>query len=127
MFDDMSKVTQGSAGLGSAIGYFCSVGIVVSLPLIDNQDYDLVIDEDGILKKVQVKTTGRKAPSGNYEVQIKSVRSNKSLNKIKRFDPQAVDYLFILCNDGSKYLIPTHDVNVGGSLTLTPDRVKYKL
>ncbi len=127
MFDNMSKVTQGSAGLGIAIGHFCSKGIVVSLPLVDNQDYDLIIDEDGKLKKVQVKTTGTKSPSGNYEVQIKSVRSNKTINKIKSFDPNAVDYLFVLCGDGSKYLFPSNEITVKGALTLTPERVKYKV
>lgn len=123
----MSKVTQGSAGLGAAIGYFCGIGVVVSLPLVDNQDYDLIIDEGGLLKKVQVKTTGVKAPSGNYEVQLKSVRSNKSVNTIKYFDSSKVDYLFILCDDSSKYLIPSSEVKVVGSLTLTQERVKYKI
>ena len=127
MFNQMSKVTQGSAGLGAAIGYFCGIGVVVSLPLVDNQDYDLIIDEGGLLKKVQVKTTGVKAPSGNYEVQLKSVRSNKSVNTIKYFDSSKVDYLFILCDDSSKYLIPSSEVKVVGSLTLTQERVKYKI
>ncbi len=127
MFQTMSKVTQGSAGLGAALGYFCSKGIIVSLPLIDNQDYDLVIDEGGILKKVQVKTTGTRNKSRNYEVQLKAVRSNRTENKIKRFDSKAVDYLFILCDNADIYLIPCKDINVTCSLTLTQNTVKYKL
>ena len=125
MFENLSKVTQGSVGLGAAIGYFCTKGITVSIPLIDNQDYDLIIDEDNQLKKVQVKTTGRKAPSGNYEVQIKAVRSNKNLNKIKRFDSTLVDYLFVLCSDGTKYLFPSSVITAGGALTLTKKCVQY--
>lgn len=127
MFEGMHKVTQGSVGLGVAIGYFCSKGITVSVPLIDNQDYDLVIDEEGTLKKVQVKTTRVKVKSGNYKVQLKSVRPNRTTNIIKKFDPTTVDYLFILCDDNTKYLIPTCDIHVGGELTLTADRVQYQL
>lgn len=33
---------QGTIGLGKAIAYFTSRGFVVSIPLNDSQDYDLV-------------------------------------------------------------------------------------
>lgn len=127
MFEGMHKVTQGSVGLGSAIGYFCKNGITVSIPLIDNQDYDLIVDEKSILKKIQVKTTGTKNKSGNYEVQLKSIRSNRTVNKIKRFDPSLIDYLFVLCDNGDMYLIPSSDINVTCSLTLTDKTLKYKI
>lgn len=127
MFQSMTKVTQGSAGLGAAIGHFCSKGLVVSIPLVDNQDYDLIVEEDGVLKKVQVKTTGTKNRSGNYEVQLKAVRANKTENKIKRFDPTKVDYLFILCDNGTIYLVPCNEINVTCSLTLTENKVRYKI
>ena len=38
---------KGNSGLGMAIAYFTTNGYVVSIPLNDTQDYDLVIEKDG--------------------------------------------------------------------------------
>ena len=35
-----------NAGLGVSIAYFSSNGYVVSIPLNDTQDYDLIIEKD---------------------------------------------------------------------------------
>ena len=127
MFHDLSKVSQGCVGLGSAIAYFVSKGFVVSLPLVDNQDYDLIID-DGTLRKVQVKTTGTlNRASKYYIVQLKSVRSNRNKNVIKNFDTTTTDYLFILTGNGDKYVIPCSEIVVGSALTLHKALDKYKI
>ena len=105
--EGMTTVTQGTVGLGSAIAYFCSNGYTVSLPIVDNQDYDLIVDIDGKLNKIQVKTSKSIGRTGKYEVQLKSVRSNKTSNIIKYFDKSKVEYLYILLSDGLKYLIPS--------------------
>lgn len=47
---------QGEIGLGAAIAWFSRVGYLVSVPLCDNQPYDLVVDNGERLLKVQVKT-----------------------------------------------------------------------
>lgn len=52
-----SRKEIGNAALSMAIAYFGSNGYVVSVPLNDTQDYDLVVDKDGKLQKVQVKGT----------------------------------------------------------------------
>ena len=55
---------KGNSGLGIAIAiaiaYFATNGYTVSIPLNDTQDYDLVVEKDGILKTIQVKATGCK-------------------------------------------------------------------
>jgi hypothetical protein len=127
MFDGMTTVTQGSVGLGIAIGYFASKAITVAVPLIDNQDYDLIIDIDEQLKKVQIKTTSMKAISGNYVVQLKAVRPNRTSNRIKIFDKLKVDYLFILTEENTRYLIPTGIINTTSALTLTDRLNSYKV
>ena len=127
MFKDLTKVTQGCVGLGHAIAHFVSTGNTVSLPLIDNQDYDLIVDESSVLKKVQVKTSKTKAKSGFYEVQLKAVRSNRTENVIKNFDGNTVDYLFILLADSSKYLIPSNEVDNVSTMTMNKSRDKFKI
>ncbi len=115
---------QGDVGLGIAIGYFSSHGITVCIPLTDSQDYDLVIDKDDALKKVQVKTTTMKSRNGaGYYAELRTCGGNKSWSGIvKKFDPNKVDYLFVLTESGDQYLIPSYlvkgqsGITVGGQL-----------
>ena len=45
----------GNAALSMAIAYFGSNGYIVSIPLNDTQDYDLIVDKNGCVQRVQVK------------------------------------------------------------------------
>jgi len=117
---------QGDVGLGVAISYFTSVGITVCVPLTDNQDYDLVIDNDG-LKKVQVKTTYAKSKTGYYIATLKTCGGNKSRSTVKLFDPTKVDLLFVFTEDKSIYLIPTDEITNVNTLTLSTKYSQYLL
>jgi len=71
---------KGNTSLGIAIAYYSSNGYTVSIPLNDTQDYDLIVDKDNVLKKVQVKSTSCKTKYGNYQVALKSCGRNKRKN-----------------------------------------------
>lgn len=71
---------KGNTSLGIAIAYYSSNGYTVSIPLNDTQDYDLIVDKDNILKRIQVKSTGCKTKHGNYQVALKSCGRNKRKN-----------------------------------------------
>ena len=116
-FKNMQPVQQGTVGLGLAIAHFISTGNTISLPLNDNQDYDLIVDIDGVLKKIQVKTT-RVIQNNNYVVQLKKVRPNNSSNVIHNFDKLSSDILFVLTEDGTKFSIPCDAIDVKTQLTL---------
>jgi len=117
---------QGDVGLGIAIGYFASKGHCVLVPLTDNQEYDLVID-DGALKKVQVKTTRCQKENGNYEVALQTKGGNQSWSGVaKNFDHTKVDLLFVLTEAGDKYLFPS-DVVPRTKITLCDKYESYKL
>ena len=113
---------KGDAGLGAAIAFFTARGDTVSVPLTDSQEYDLIVDEDGVLKKVQVKATTR-SRKGAFEVWLRGngggCRSNNYT--MKPFDWHEIDYVFVLCGDGSQWFIPADElehnatsVSVGG-------------
>jgi hypothetical protein len=118
---------QGNVGLGSAIAYFCLKGWNVSLPLTDSQEYDLVVDIDGKLNKVQVKTTYAKSPYGIYTVCLKTSGGNKSCQTIKLFDPTKVDYLFILTQDNEKYFIPCSESTPKNTMKLGKQYQQFKI
>ena len=55
LFDTNKNI--GNSSLGLAISYFTCHGYVVSIPLNDTQDYDLIVEKDSKLYKIQVKGT----------------------------------------------------------------------
>lgn len=61
---------QGLLGLTDAIRWFGLRGWSISMPLIDSQPYDLVVDDGGWLYRVQVKTTTRRTRYGVFVVQL---------------------------------------------------------
>lgn len=101
---DKTTVTQGAIGLSAAIFYYQSSGYNVSIPRVDNSDYDLVIEKDSCLQTVQVKTTRVIDRFGNYQAQLKKVRPNRTGNKI--YNMARVDFLFVYCENGDMYSVP---------------------
>lgn len=120
----MNTKQQGLMGVGRAISFYTMLGYTVSIPIDDSQDYDLVIDDDG-LKKVQVKTTGSKR-DGVFVATLKTCGGNRSRQKIKSFDSSKIDLLFILTTDGDVYNIPTKDISLTSSISLGSKYEQYK-
>lgn len=128
MVPQKNSKKQGDAGLGAAIGWFTSCGYHVSIPLTDSQAYDLVVDIEGVLCKVQVKTTTQRAASRVFVTELRTKGGNKSGNgRVKFFEPDEVDYLFILTGDGSNFLIPSDKVKVRGQLSLGVEQEVFLL
>lgn len=117
---------QGDVGLGVAIAWFTAEGHTVCVPLTDSQDYDLVID-DGRLNKVQVKTT-TVHQDGSYVVELRTSGGNRSgTGKTKKFDSTQIDILFVVTDDGTKYLIPSSEISSTCRLSLGTKYRKYRL
>lgn len=107
---------RGNAGLSCAIAYFGMNGYTVSIPLNDTQDYDLIVDKDGVLQRVQVKSTNVQR-YGAYQVSLKSCGGTKG-KPYKTVIESEADLLFVLCGDGSMYLIPVSDLSQRSTLAL---------
>ena len=116
----------GNASLGTAIGFFTNAGYTVSIPLNDTQDYDLLVDFDGIIKKVQVKGTSFKTNYGIYQVSLKSSGGTKGkiYKTIKNTD---IDLVFIATDTGTMYLIPKSIIKNTSSLNLNEVYKDYRL
>jgi len=89
LFEECSNSqSQGNVGMGQAIAYYTQKGQTVSIPLNDCQEYDLVVEYPDGLKKVQVKTTKSKAPSGKYIVGLRTMSGykDKYSYKVGKYD-----------------------------------------
>lgn len=127
MFLKSNTKKQGDIGLGAAVAWFTSKLWTVAIPLTDSQDYDLIVDDGSKPLRCQVKTSSHKSEYGIYEVSLTVKGGNRSASgKIKKFDKSKVDLLFILTDDGNKYLIPSSEVGTSG-LNLGEKYEKFKL
>ena len=117
---------KGNTSLGIAIAYYSSNGYTVSIPLNDTQDYDLIVDKDNKLKKVQVKSTACKTKYGNYQVALKSSGGTKG-KTYKTVIETNVDELFILTEDMSMYILPIEEINNKATLNICNKYEKYKV
>ena len=121
---------QGNIGLGTAIQYFTQNLYSVSLPLNDSQDYDLIVeDRDGTLKKVQVKTSTQKSKYETYAINLRVLGGNSKQNYIhKKANEVIYDWLFILCENGDRYLIPKETIkDIKSTITVGKEYLEYKI
>lgn len=126
MFGNFNTVTQGTVGVGAAVFDFTMRGWCVSIPINDIQSYDLVLDKGDGPKRVQIKTTQYKK-NGSYIVQLKSVRPNRTENKIYRLDRTRIDYLYVLCDNGDRYLVPSESITGVSAISLGKAYAEFKL
>lgn len=117
---------QGDVGLARAIAWFSQNGYTVSVPLTDSQDYDLVVERNGDLLRVQVKTT--KFKDGKYyQVALQTRGGNQSWSgTIKTFIDTEVELLYIVCDNGTEYMIPAREITSRNSLNLGEKYADWK-
>ncbi len=126
MLKQKNSKKQGDVGLGLAVAYFSGLGHTVSIPLTDSQAYDLLVD-DGRIKRVQVKTTTEKNVYGRYQVELRTLGGNQSYHTQKKFDSSAVDLVFIVTEEGTKYLIPVNRIKARSRMSLGELTKEFKI
>lgn len=117
---------KGNTSLGIAIAYYSANGYTVSIPLNDTQDYDLIVDKNNNLKKVQVKSTSCKTKYGNYQVALKSCGGTKGAT-YKTVIETNIDEVFILTKDMQMYILPIEEIKNKSTLTICNKYEKYKV
>jgi hypothetical protein len=103
---------QGDTCESFATFYYTSLGCIVSKPLTHSPYYDLIVDTDGVLKKVECKSSRFKDNPKSYTVALGTTGGNQSWNKVvKKIDAKKVDEIFILDGDGNYYIYNSKDLH----------------
>ena len=124
--DFSTNKEKGNCGLGIAIAYFSSHGYTVSIPLNDTQDYDLIVDKENKIQKVQVKSTSCKTKYGVYQVALKSCGGTKG-KMYKTLIETYVDILFVVTDVLDIYLFPINVIRNKSSLNLCKKYSQFKI
>ena len=118
-----------SSAIGVAIDWFASRGYMVSVPL-DQAPYDLVVESDAGLKRVQVKTTRKRVANGSWSVSAarngydNSATVNAGGKRKRRpYTTSEIDIFFVVTASRDVYIVPIDAVDGRGSMTLD---TKYK-
>jgi PD-(D/E)XK endonuclease len=115
---------QGDLGEAAAIEWLTRIGASVAFPLFHSPDYDLIADLGGQLLRVQVKTSSCADNSTNhFAVQLATSGGNQSwTGVVKTFDPNRLDFLFVLVEDGRRWFIPSGEIEGRHSIRLGGDK-----
>ena len=95
------RLTQkkGDSAVAQAIATFTRLGHDVLIPLTESAPYDLAIDTNEGIKRLQVRFTS------TNEVDLRRIHSNSRGYVIKKTKHNSYDWLYILDQDGKEYLI----------------------
>lgn len=90
---------KGDYAVTRAISSFTAKEMDVSLPITESAAYDLVVDENNLLRRVQVRY------SSDIDVELRRIHSNSEGYVVKKTKKNAYDWLYVLKADGEEYLI----------------------
>lgn len=106
MFEHASNTKkQGDIGEARAVYEYTRLGWVVCTPLCDSAKYDLIIERDGEIKRVQVKTSSY-SRDGKYEVHLATLGGNQSYKTSRNRKDGDYDELFVLVDSGDCWMVP---------------------
>lgn len=124
----MNTKEQGDIGVAHAIYWYTLQGYKVSIPNTDSTRYDLIVDKDGKLFRVQCKTTFRKGKYGKYEVSFRTSGGNQSWNKVVKFiSSDETDLVWVTTEDRQAYEFPVELCENKSSFTLGEKYNAYKI
>jgi hypothetical protein len=114
---------KGDIALGQAIQHFLTSDYEVCLPIGDKRDYDLIIEKEGILSRVQVKYAGFYPSKNNTcRVGLRITGGNQSYHYAKHYSDDAFDILFVYTARGQCYMLPWADVVARNELYIEHDK-----
>ncbi len=115
----MGPRQQGDLGELSAMQWFGAQGAAVFVPITHSPDVDLVVIHDGVMQRVQVKTSSQ-VVDGRHVVTVCTRGGNQSWNRItSRFDQSRCDLLFVLVATGRRWCIPADKVEGTTAIVVT--------
>lgn len=98
--------------------YLLSLGYNVSQPMCQDSRYDLIVDVDGKLLRLQVKTA-RLTEKNSIIFNCRSTTKNSKTNKARSYSSEDIDYFATYWNNKA-YLVPVGECSSEKSLHLEP-------
>ena len=122
LYQPNTKV-QGAIGLNAAMLYYSALGWICHISPGDASKIDLIIEKDGEIKRVQVKTTthiNSMMKSRTFSLNLDTVGGNwtQSSKTVKKIQDSPFDLLFILTGDWDIFEFSKEELGERNILTL---------
>jgi hypothetical protein len=120
---------QGNIGMAYGIAYFTKEGYTVSIPLTDGQDYDFLAEDNKTNRifRIQAKTTRYKRDLVYESSLIVSGGNRSGRGSYRLIGKSNVDLVYILCDDGTQYLIPIDVISGQKSIKLGIEYARFRV
>lgn len=103
------------------ITYLYKLGYQVSTPYGENSRYDLIVDINGKLIRVQCKSCVLGEGGSFINFRCVSVRKNTKKTRRRKYTPEEIDY-FATYYDNQCYLVPVKECSTDKSLRFYPPK-----
>ena len=114
----MKPKEKGDVAVAHAIHYFMTNGYEVCMPLGDKQLYDMIVEINGAMSRVQIKYAGYYNGDQKYKAALRSMGGNQSFHTAKKYRDDDFDLLFVYVENGRKFLIPWTELTIRNSLAI---------
>lgn len=124
----LNTVSIGDIGEAQAIALFTKNQIPVSKPLTNNVRYDLIIEKNNKLYRVQVKSTAN-IKDGKMEFATKTTNYTKGSWSSNHYSKNEVDLFFLYCleNDWCGLFIPKEEIPTSLYIRTVPPKNNQKV
>lgn len=102
--------------------FFTQLGYNVSIPLGEDCRYDMIVDFDGILCRIQVKTCHLNDTQTGIEFATRSTQVNTSETKTKSYSKEEIDYFATIYNNKC-YMVKVEECSTSKTLRFDNKRV----
>lgn len=114
----MKPKEKGDLAVAQAISYFMMNGYEVCLPIGDKRPYDIVVEIDGVLSRVQIKYAGWYSGDKKYKAALRTMGGNQSYYTSKKYSEHDFDLLFVYVENGRKFVIPWANLSNRNSVSI---------
>ncbi|HTE58137.1 MAG TPA: group I intron-associated PD-(D/E)XK endonuclease [Verrucomicrobiae bacterium] len=114
----MHTKQKGDLAVANAIQYYMTNGYEVCLPIGDKRPYDLVIEVEGVLKRVQVKYAGFYNGIQQHKVALRITGGNQSFSTTKKYLDNDFDELFVYTASGRKFVLAWDKITARNELNI---------
>jgi hypothetical protein len=102
--------------------FFTQLGYNVSVPLGEDCRYDMIVDFDGVLCRIQVKTCHINSTNTGIEFATRSTQVNATCNITKTYSKEEIDYFATFWNNQC-YLVKVEECSTTKTLRFENKRV----
>ena len=117
----MNNLTTQQKGITTEMfvaAYLLSLGYNVSQPMCQDSKYDLVVDIQGKMLRLQVKTA-RETENNSIVFNCRSTTKNSETHKSRKYSSDEIDYFATYWNNKA-YLVPVGECSAEKRLHLKP-------